>query len=214
MNFTLATPSVRAEPFELTTLDWRNTCGRTEPTHLIRVRRFETEAARDAALEQCTPAAGAQPSLASAQEALRWRLNAQRERLQQQLAQVEYNLEQLDSMYAALRPLSEQFAERRMELLQQFVALRHRPGYFVCGALRVTNDYCNAGPSLFVFTLPEYDPVIQCFTEQCCTMLLDVMTLAGYEMAEHWNGPGHTTWSVRVTSKTARAAARPAEETV
>ncbi len=214
MNFTLATPSVRPEPFELATLDWRNTCGRTEPTHLIRVRRFETEDARNAALEQCTPAAGAQPSLASAQEALRWRLNSQRERLLQQLAQVDYNLEQLDAMYAPLRPLAEQLAERRMELLQQFVALRHRPGYFVCGSLRVTNDYCNAGPGLFVFTLPEYAPVIQCFTEQCCAMLLDVMALAGYETSDHWNGPGHVTWSVRVTSKTARAPVRATEESV
>lgn len=214
MNLTPATPLVRPEPFELATLCWRNLTDGLQPSHRLRVSRYETEAARNAALKQCPPDLGAQPSLALAQEALRGQLNSKRNRLLQELAQIDYNLEQLEVLYAAPRPLTEQLAERHTELLQQFVALRGRPGYFVCGPLRVTNNYCNAGPELFVFALPEYDPVTQLFTEQCCTILLDVMTQAGYKPVDQWNGPSHFTWSVRVAPETPRAAVRPAKEAV
>lgn len=200
MKLTLTTPAARPEPHTLCHLDWRNNNGSKEPTHLIRVRHFETEAQLDAAKQAAKGySAPAFKGLSSAHAHLKGLLEGRRERLLAELAQVEYNLRELPELYAQPQPLAEHLAEHHWELLEKFRQLKAQQGSFKSGPLGVSNAYMDAGPTLFVFTLPEYDPVIQTFSSQACEQILQLMTKAGLEVVDQWNGLGLTTWSIRVS---------------
>lgn len=125
------------------------------------------------------------------------RLNSQRAKLLRDLESVDYNLNNLETLYELPAPLLPQLQAEYATLVQNFEHLKTNPGNFQMHELRVSNKYLSADSELFVMELPEYASVRQSFTPALCEHLLKAMEQAGLIRYSDWNGIGHRTWSVR-----------------
>lgn len=169
-------------------IEWRNPSKVGDP--LFSIRQTTPEAAHKSALA----------SFADTKASIKESLESRIKRLQQELAVTQHNLTHLDTMYVELSPIAEHLKAQYSQLVDVFRALRQTPGRLTVGALTVYNDYLDVGPSLYVFSLPEWDAVTRTFDVESCELLDQAMAEAGLQKTSDWNGPGLHTRSVRVNT--------------
>jgi hypothetical protein len=144
-------------------------------------------------------------SHADAVERIRTRLLNERNRLAERVAQLDYNLDNIEIIYAMPQLVADQVSAQYSELVEGFRNLQEKQGAFRIGPLLVTNNYlANADKHLFVMSLPEYDAVTQRFSVALCDCIQKAMAEAGLVVIDQWNGAQALSYSYSVKVAPAR----------
>lgn len=127
-------------------------------------------------------------------------LECQRVAVMAELANIDFNTDQMNTLYPAPASLEQElrgvYDSLVAFLAQESATLQTR----AFGPLTVQVRYMNT-PNLVVFSLPEYDACVRTFSVEAKTLLLQALADAGLAPFDDWNGLGCTGMSVRVTAK-------------
>jgi hypothetical protein len=166
----------------------RNPSGPTAPYATLEIRhQDESEQFEDGL-----------PSLEAAQARVRELLEARRARLLADLANIDYNIQNFETLYAEPAQTLEAFVRSNLTVLPLlFADMQANPRYERFGPFVVTNNYRDP-TGLWVFELSEYGSVVETFSAEVTAMLLQALEATGVERVSDWNGVGFFSWSVRV----------------
>ncbi len=170
-------------------IDMRNSSGK-EPLYditSVEIENLDPNEKRDYTLYS---------SFEDAKKAIAFRLSESLQRTQQKLAQIQHNLNQLETMYPAPILLNELLGGKLEELETGLKQLKEKKGTFKVGPLKVQNDYMDV-PDLYVLTLPEYDTVNTTFDTKSMEMVMNTFKNLGMYIYSQWNGQSYYTWSIK-----------------
>lgn len=134
--------------------------------------------------------------LPAARAQVRELLIGRKRTLEVELERIDYNLEELAALYAAVDNLQTALTARYRELVDKFGRSRSWPGSFFLGDLSVSNTvHPSDAASLYEMSLLER-PLADVFTPETCALITKAMQEAGLRPQRHWYGPGHPKWNV------------------
>lgn len=150
-------------------------------------------------------------SLLAAKEAVRERLTARLAQAEREVAGWKRQLAELDSRYLTPQKPQDWISGHWQEIVQHLASYRESGamGLFKFGGLQMQTGYLGRNPELVVFHVPDFAEVSFPFLNKDIEDLLKAFEAAGFEGPfSRWNGAGHYTWSLQLSSHQVPGAAK------